>query len=316
MNANNPLTAVIFPGQGSQVKDMGRDLAESDSDYMYLWQQAEAISRQPLREIYWGGDDHDMADTRALQPAMTVCCLSLWMYASKRLAADCFAGHSLGEYAALAAAKVLSVDQTLELVSLRGRLMAEAGCEDDGMHAILKLSLKNTEEVVQAVRERTGLEIGIANYNTPGQFVLSGKKEALAAAAELVKELKGRAIPLPVSGAFHSPLIAEAAEELRSQLVAAEWKAPSAPVYFNVTASPEANPEAIRDIMVRQMTSSVRWIEITRNQYEAGVRTWYEPGPKGVLTKMLGQNMAEVKDEWTGRSLDSMAAVLDAAPGL
>lgn len=316
MNANTSLTAVIFPGQGSQIKDMGRELAESDSEYMYLWQQAEAISQQPLREIYWGGDDYDMADTRALQPAMTVCCLSLWMYAAKRLGADCFAGHSLGEYPALAAAKVLSIQQTLELVSLRGRLMAEAGSSDEGMYAILKLSGEKTEEIVKAAAEKTGLEIGIANYNTPAQFVISGKKEALAVAADLAKENKGRAIPLPVSGAFHSPLIEEAATELKSQLLAADWHAPEKPVYFNVTASPEENPEAIRDIMVRQMTSSVRWTDITRNQYAAGIRTWFEPGPKGVLTKMLGQNLKGEEKDWTGKSLDSTGAILDAAPGL
>lgn len=316
MNAINPLSAVIFPGQGSQMRDMGRDLAESDSEYMYLWQQAEAVSQHPLREIFWGGDDTDMADTRVLQPAMTVCCLSLWMYASKRLKADCFAGHSLGEYAALAAAKVLSVQKTLELTALRGRLMAEAGGDDEGMHAILKLQQDKVEDIVAAAREATGLELGVANYNTPAQFVISGKKDALAAAADMVKAAKGRAIPLPVSGAFHSPLIAEAAEELKSQLLAADWRAPETPVYFNVTASTEDNPETIRDIMVRQMTSSVRWIEISTNQYDAGVRTWYEPGPKGVLCKMLGQNLKGVSDEWTAKSLDSSAAVLAASPGL
>ncbi|SKA76641.1 ACP S-malonyltransferase [Desulfobaculum bizertense] len=316
MNATNPLTAVIFPGQGSQVKDMGRELAEASSDAMYLWQLAENVSQLPLREIYWGGDNTDMADTKALQPAMTVCALSLWMHAEKRISADCFAGHSLGEYPALAAAKILPVETVLALVSLRGRLMGEVAKEDEGMTAILRTPLKKVEEIVASVREKSGLELSVANYNTPSQFVLTGKKEALTAVAALVKEQKGRAIPLPVSGAFHSPLMAEAADELKSQLLAADWSQPEKPVYFNVTAGPEDNPERIRDIMVQQMTSPVRWIEIITNQYNAGVRTWYEPGPKGVLTKMLGQTLKGVDAEWTGKSLDSTTAILEAKPGL
>lgn len=309
MNATAPLIAVNFPGQGSQLKSMARDLAESDSRYMYFWTLAESVSHQHLREIYWGGDDHDMADTRALQPALTVTCLTLWMHAAQRLKADCFGGHSLGEYAALAAAKVLSVEETLELVSLRGALMAEAGAADQGMTALLKLSQDDAEAVAREAAEQTGKACIVANYNTPGQFVLSGHKTAMEAAGELTKARKGRAIPLPVSGAFHSPLIAEAAAEMEKRLKKADWRRPEAPVFLNVTATAETQPEAIATAMGRQMISPVRWIEINRNQYAMGARTFYEPGPKGVLTKMLGQNLKDEDTDWTGTSLDQMYVV-------
>ncbi|BBD07300.1 ACP S-malonyltransferase [Desulfovibrio ferrophilus] len=312
MNAITPLTAVLFPGQGSQVKNMGRDLAEEDSDYMYWWTKAEAISQQPLREIYWGGDDQDMADTRALQPALTVTNLTLWMHAAKKIKADSFAGHSLGEYAALAAAKVLDVEKVLELVSLRGKLMAEAGAPDQGMTALLKLSQEDAEALVVTAREQSGAELIVANYNTPGQFVISGQKPALEAAAAIAKEKKGRAIPLPVSGAFHSPLIDEAAQELKVQLLKADWRTPEADVFFNATASTEGNPEIIKDIMCRQMVSPVRWIEINQTQYRGGSRTFIEIGPKGVLAKMLGQNLKGLDKDWTGTNLDTMAAIDEA----
>ncbi|MBU1002809.1 MAG: ACP S-malonyltransferase [Proteobacteria bacterium] len=312
MNAITPLTAVLFPGQGSQVKNMGRDLAENDSEYMYWWTKAEAISQLSLREVYWGGDDQDMADTRVLQPALTVTNLTLWMHAAKKIKTDVFSGHSLGEYAALAAAKVLDVEKVLELVSLRGRLMAEAGAPDQGMTALLKLSQEDVEALVETAREQSGAELIVANYNTPGQFVISGQKPALEAAAVIAKELKGRAIPLPVSGAFHSPLIAEAALELQVQLKKAEWRTPQGKVFFNVTAGPEDNPESIKDIMCRQMVSPVRWIEINQTQHRAGCRTFIEVGPKGVLTKMLGQNLKDMDNDWTGTSLDTMAAIDEA----
>jgi len=312
MNAIAPKTAILFPGQGSQVKNMGRDLAEADADAMYWWTRAEAVSQQPLREIYWGGDDQDMADTRALQPALTVTCLTLWMQAEKKLTADAFAGHSLGEYSALAAARVLEVDEVLELVSLRGRLMAEVAAPDQGMTALLKLSQEDAEALVAEAREQSGAELLVANFNTPGQFVISGQKAALAVAAELAKEKKGRAIPLPVSGAFHSPLIAEAARELEVRLKKADWREPKAEVYFNATAGTVADPAAIREIMCRQMVSPVRWIEINQAQYRAGVRNFVEIGPKGVLTKMLGQNLKDLGEDWTGTNMDTLAAVEEA----
>ncbi|WP_173085688.1 ACP S-malonyltransferase [Fundidesulfovibrio magnetotacticus] len=282
-----PAQAVLFPGQGSQEKGMGRGLAEAVQDAMDLWKLAEKASGLPLREIYWDGDDAAMADTRNLQPAMTAVTLGCWLAVRGKLAPAGFAGHSLGEYAALAASGALPVEQVLELTSLRGRLMAEAGGSDGAMAAVLKVSLEGVEDIVARAAQATGRTLIVANYNTPGQYVISGHREAVDQAAGLCKEAKGRAVPLAVSGAFHSPLMAEAAAELEKVLAKADWRTPSAPVFANVTGLGESNPEKLRELLARQMTSSVRWIDTMTALYEAGARTFVELGPKGVLTKMV-----------------------------
>ena len=300
--------AILFPGQGSQEKGMGRDLAEAESQAMDLWKMAEKASGLPLREIYWDGEPGDMADTRALQPALTAVNLSFWYRIQPRTSPVGMAGHSLGEFAALAAARVLEPSQALELTALRGRLMAEAGGEGHGMAAVVKLDQAAVEEIVEKAAGDTGRELRLANHNSPAQFVISGEKEALDAAAEMVKEQKGRAIPLPVSGAFHSPLIQEAADEFARVLGKMDWRIPKTPVLFNATGGPEADPERILETMKRQMTSSVRWIEIVENLWNAGARLWIEPGPKGVLSKLLKPNLAGKEEEWTALSVDTLEA--------
>ncbi|BFR48156.1 ACP S-malonyltransferase [Nitratidesulfovibrio sp. HK-II] len=286
--------AILFPGQGSQEPGMGRDVADAMPEAMDLWKKAERASGLPLREIYWdGGDDKAMADTRNLQPALTVVNLSLWLRLAGRVAPACAAGHSLGEYAAAAASGALSVDRTLELVSLRGQLMAEADPDGKGaMAAVLKLALADVEDVVREAAEATGQMIRIANYNTPGQLVLSGTRDAIADAAARVKERKGRALVLPVSGAFHSPLMDEAAKELARAMRSATWARPRFAVYCNVTGRAVTDGESLHEAMTKQMTSSVQWISTVTNQWNDGVRRWVEAGPKGVLTKMVGPILA------------------------
>lgn len=290
--------AIVFPGQGSQEKGMGRDIAETQGWAMGLWETAEKESGLPLREIFWQGEAAEMADTRALQPALTVTCMTLWL-ALKQARPDfspvAMAGHSLGEYAALAAAGVLSAEETIKAVTLRGRLMGECGGEGQdgghGMAAIVKLDMDTVEEMVEKAAEQTGKVLVVANYNSPAQLVVSGEQQALEALATPVKEAKGRAIPLAVSGAFHSPLIAEAAEEYAKLLAGLAWKAPSVPVYFNATAQAERDPVKVADIMSGQMTSSVHWVQIMQNMYDAGARTFVEVGPKNVLAKLAAQNL-------------------------
>lgn len=283
--------AVLFPGQGSQEKGMGRDLAEANSQAMELWTLAEKASGLPLREIYWEGDDAAMADTRALQPAMTVVNLNLWFELRPRLTPMGMAGHSLGEYAALAAAGALPVPQTLELVSLRGRLMAECGGTGGAMAAVLRMSLADIEAVVAKAGAETGKVLLVANYNSPGQYVISGEKAAVDRAGALCKEFKGRAMPLPVSGAFHSPLMAEAAAELAKALAKADFSDPKIPVCQNASGQLVKDFREVREQLTRQMTSSVRWIDTMANLYQAGARTFLELGPKGVLSKMVKPNL-------------------------
>ncbi len=316
MSATENRLAVLFPGQGSQEKGMGRALAETAAEAAELWRLAEKASGLPLREIYWEGDEAAMADTRALQPAMTAATLGLWFHLRAKLSPIVgFAGHSLGEYAALAASGMIEPAAVLELTSLRGRLMAEAAGGDGRMAAVLKLTLDDIEDVVRTAREATGRLLVVANYNSPGQYVLSGEAAAVTAAADLVKERKGRAVPLAVSGAFHSPMMAEPAAELEKALRKAGLRAPSvAPVFFNVTGAAEPAADKALDLMCRQMTSQVRWIDTVANLWKAGARTFVELGPKGVLTKLLAANLKDAGEPYTGLSVadPAGAAALEA----
>ncbi len=280
--------ALIFPGQGSQEQGMGRALAETSKDAMDMWKRAERISSLPLREIYWEGDEAAMADTRALQPALTVVNVSLWQALSSRCKVACTAGHSLGEYASLAACGALDLDTTFELVTLRGRLMADADPHGLGaMAAVLKLEQHVVQEIVDEGQQATGETLLIANYNTPGQLVVSGTKGAVEHILPLVKERKGRAIALKVSGAFHSPLMAEAAAELAPALKKAQWHTPRFAIYCNMHGKAVTDADALRQCMVEQMTSSVQWISTIQHQWQDGARTWLEVGPKAVLSKMV-----------------------------
>ena len=297
--------AVLFPGQGSQEQGMGRDMAEADSEVMDLWKKAESITGASLREIYWDGDQEAMAETRYLQPALTLTALSVWMRFSFRSYPDYLAGHSVGEYPALAAAGVLDPEQALELVALRGRLMSEAGDQAPGkMIAALKMEQDSVEEVVLQAREQTGQEICVANYNTPQQFALSGAVDAVDEAARLIKKRRGRAVPLPVSGAFHSALMQEAAKELGSYMDRLSWADARIPVHLNVTAQPEKSGEAIQERLKRQIVSPVLWSQTMRDQWDRGVRTWLEFGPKGVLCRMLPHVLGKEKS-WQAECVDS-----------
>lgn len=284
-------SALLFPGQGSQETGMGRDLAEADRDIMDLWKRAERISGIALREIYWDGDADAMADTRNLQPGLTAANLACWMKLSSRFAPDAAAGHSLGEFSALAAAGVLPFDTALELVSLRGRLMSEADPEGKGtMAAVVKLGLDAVRACVDESAKATGEMIGIANYNTPAQFVISGTRAAVDDIQARVKAAKGRAIPLAVSGAFHSPMMRDAATELAKAvdgIPQSAWNKARFPVYCNAEPAAVLEPERIRGLLKRQMTSSVFWIDTISRQWDDGCRFFVECGPKTVLSKMV-----------------------------
>lgn len=304
-------TAVLFPGQGSQEKGMGKDVAESNDAALDLWKLAEKESGLPLREIYWDGEAADMADTRALQPALTVTNLSLWLTVKNAISPNATAGHSLGEFASLGASGILSLEDTIRAVVLRGRLMSECGQEGHGMAAIVKLPQDQVEAIVDDAAKTTGKELRIANYNTPAQFVISGEQEALDAAGAAVKEAKGRAIALAVSGAFHSPLIQEAADEFAAFLGNLDWKAPAFPVFHNATALPQPDPAEITATMQSQMTSSVLWIQTMQAMYATGIRRFVEVGPKGVLFKMLKANLGSMEESWTGLNVGNLEQAKD-----
>lgn len=308
---------LLFAGQGAQQTGMGRDLAESDPDSMQLWKDAEKISGMPLREIYWEGDEAAMADTRALQPALSVVNISLWrnLYERAHLTPLACAGHSLGEFSALACAGVLSPADAIRITSLRGRLMAESDPEGNGaMAAILKLDEAQVLDIVASVAQGTGEMIVAANYNTPGQLVISGTKNAVQTAAARARELKGRAIELKVSGAFHSPMMEQANRELEPLLHKVEWRDPRFPVFANVTGKPLDNGQAAKKSILRQMISPVFWYHLLRNLYYWGARWWMEISPRAVLGKMIGPSMAGLASQcetWRVDLVNSLSSIMN-----
>lgn len=304
--------AVIFPGQGAQEKGMGREVAEAHAEAMALWKRAEKAAGAPLREIYWDGGEREMALTRYLQPAMTATTLGLWMVGHDRLHPTALAGHSLGEFAALAAAGILEFSEVLELTALRGRLMDEAGTGHNGkMAAVLKLTHDQVQEIVDQVRGESDLELRVANHNSPGQFVLSGVATQVENACVLVKERKGRSVPLPVSGAFHSSLMREPAQEFAKALAKLDWREPKVPVFFNVSAKTEADPAKIRSLVEQQMTSSVFWTQTVEAQWKQGVRVWVELGPKGVLSRLISAILADQDETWESKSISGLEGLAD-----
>jgi [acyl-carrier-protein] S-malonyltransferase len=315
MSESTSRIVVVFPGQGSQEPGMGRDVAERFPEVMELWKRAEKAAGAPLREIYWDGAEQDMARTRYLQPAMTATTLGLWIVGHERLRADALAGHSLGEFAALAAARVLDIPAVLELTALRGRLMDEVGADQGGkMAAVLKLSKEVVLEIVEAARGESGQELRIANHNSPAQFVISGTADLVDQAAVLVKERKGRAVPLAVSGAFHSSLMREPAQEFTGVLKKLDWRAPRIPVYFNVTAAVESDPARIQTLVAEQMTSSVLWTQSVQAQWDDGARTWIELGPKGVLSRLAGAILAKTDEPWEAKNISGLEELEAFAP--
>lgn len=313
MNQSNA-RAVLFPGQGSQESGMGRDVAEVSREAMDLWKKAEAVCGAELREIYWDGDEAAMAETRYLQPALTVVNASLWMQSVGKLrqggAPLLLAGHSLGEFSALAAAEVLPLDKILELVALRGRLMAEADPDGKGgMAALLKLDLGQVQEIVDQAAAQSGEMLVLANYNSPAQYVVSGHKDAVEAVEPLVKERKGRAVRLAVSGAFHSPMMTDAAKELAGAMDKLSWGDARYPIYMNTCARPLRDGREIQKEMAAQMTSSVRWIEIIGQQWRDNARQFVEVGPKAVLAKLLKANLTDKEEAWEALNLGTLEQV-------
>jgi [acyl-carrier-protein] S-malonyltransferase len=270
---------------------MGQDLYEAYPEARAIFDQADDILGLALSELCFSGPEERLSDTINTQPAIFATSVALLrVLESDKLPVPGFvAGHSLGEYSALLAAGAMDFAAGLQLVRERGRLMKEAGQRSPGgMAAVLGLETEVVDQVCRRAREETGGVIQVANYNSPGQIVISGDFRTRDVAVELAQaEGAKKVIPLAVSIAAHSPLMECIVDEFRQAVEAVEFRRPALPVVANVSAMPLEGVDAIREELVQQLTSPVRWIESIQYMVGQGVAEFVEIGPKDVLTKLM-----------------------------
>lgn len=277
--------AFVFPGQGSQFSGMGKDLFESNSTIKNLFEQANEILGFDLTKIMFEGTDEDLRQTNVTQPAIFVHSVATAL-ASENFDPNMAAGHSLGEFSALVATKALNFEDGLKLVYKRAMAMQKA-CElvPGSMAAILGLDDAIVDEVCQSIKEEI---VVAANYNCPGQLVISGSVLGVELACEKLKAAGAkRALILQVGGAFHSPLMKPAEEELKAAIESTKFQQPICSVYQNVTAKAHTSPDEIKSNLIKQLTAPVRWTESVRNMQNDGATQYVECGPGKVLQGLI-----------------------------
>ena len=284
-------TAFLFPGQGSQFVGMGRDLYDRQPAARALFDEADARLGFPLSRLCFDGPEAALTDTAVQQPALYTTSLAAWAVLSERGHADAayLAGHSLGEFSALAASGALSFADGLALVRRRGELMKLAGeRQPGGMAAILGLDAAPVAELCASAAAETGRTVGVANDNCPGQVVITGDETALARAMALLGQAGARkVVRLPISIAAHSPLMDSVADEFAAAVAAAPLAAARIPVIANVTALPITTPDEIRAELTAQLTAPVRWTDSVRQLGALGVDAYVEVGPGDVLLGLV-----------------------------
>jgi [acyl-carrier-protein] S-malonyltransferase len=281
----NNMNAYVFPGQGSQFSGMGKDLYDSNPEAKALFEQSNQILGFPLTNIMFEGSADDLKETRVTQPAIFVHSVVVSRVLGNAFKPDMVAGHSLGEFSALASMGVLSFEDGLRLVSQRAQAMQDAcGLEKGTMAAVLGLE----DVVVEEVCNQTEGVVVAANYNCPGQLVISGAYSPVASACETLKE-KGarRALILPVGGAFHSPLMEPAREKLAAAIEQTPFSQASCPIYQNVVAKAVTDAEQIKSNLIAQLTAPVRWTQSVRQMASDGATLFTEVGPGKVLQGLV-----------------------------
>ena len=282
--------AFIFPGQGSQFAGMGKTLYDINAQAKELFEQANEIVGFRISDLMFAGTDEDLKQTNVTQPAVFIHSVIAYKTLNNPQP-DMVAGHSLGEFSALVANKTLSFEDGLKLVSIRAKAMQKA-CElqPSTMAAVLALPDETIVQICAEVQEETGEVVVAANFNCPGQLVISGSVKGIETACEKMKAAGAkRALVLPVGGAFHSPLMQPAKEELAAAIHAIEFKTPTAPVYQNVVAAAVTDPAQIKQNLINQLTEAVRWTQTIQAMVADGATHFTEIGPGKVLQGLVGK---------------------------
>lgn len=284
------MKAFVFPGQGSQFVGMGKDLYENNPLAKKLFDKADEVLGFKITDIMFAGTDEQLKETKVTQPAVFLHSVISALCLGDEFKPDMAAGHSLGEFSALTAVGALTFEDGLKLVAARANAMQKACEKNPGtMAAIIALPDETIEKICKEVTDG-GKVVIPANYNCPGQLVISGSKEGIAEACEKLKAAGAkRALPLRVGGAFHSPLMQPAKDELQNAIEATEIHEPKCPVYQNVDAKPHTNPDEIKTNLIAQLTSSVRWTASVQNMIADGADEFIECGPGKALQGMIGR---------------------------
>lgn len=289
------MKAYVFPGQGAQFVGMGKDLYDNSPIAKELFENANQILGFRITDLMFAGTDEDLKQTKVTQPAIFLHSVILAKVLGNDFKPDMVAGHSLGEFSALVAAGALSFDDGLRLVSARAMAMQKAcELEPSTMAAVLGLDDMKVEEICASINE----VVVAANYNCPGQLVISGSVKGIDMACEKLKEAGAkRALKLAVSGAFHSPFMEPARQELEAAINSTPFSKPICPIYQNVTAKPTTNPEEIKTNLIAQLTSPVRWTQTVQKMIADGATEFVELGPGNVLQGLIKKVNKDVAAE-------------------
>jgi [acyl-carrier-protein] S-malonyltransferase len=289
------MKAVLFPGQGSQVVGMGKNHYDQNEHFREYVNKADLVLGISLSEIMFGGPEDQLRQTEFTQPAIFVHSIALFSTLNEE--PDMVAGHSLGEFSALVAAGAIEFEDALAIVRKRGQLMQQAGKINPGsMAAVIGMDDTDVEDACHDASEATGLDVVAANYNCPGQLVISGHEAAVDMAIDLLKERGCKlAKKLPVSGAFHSPLMQPAYEGLREKLQSLKIKTPKCSVYANYTGKPTIDTGEIRSNLLNQLLNPVRWTQTLQQMHKDGATEFTETGPGNVLQGLVKRTLKNVQ---------------------